>query len=256
LLVLGYIPAFIFLKYVLMGNVPEKLPAESYAKVIAVKVVFAVLLSIMASGGGGGGAFRFLSSITALPASLGGGYFIYSMVLDMFFIVLLWRGEFYGAAKMVMFNLPHIPFLTFSAVLYGILGEQGKTIRRVREDLPVRKEGMLLGHAVWLMRSIRKPVRGYRYVDVRTTYDIRPLPIKAAVYYSPKISDKDLNPHMIIAGSSGSIVVSYRASTWPLYRWRLKGLDSSSNSRHHSPKPCYRTYTCWAARSSSRWLPT
>ncbi len=201
LLVTGYFPAFLFLRWVLMGSVPEKLPSESYAKVIVVKVVFAILLAILASGGGGGGPFSFAA---ALPASLGGGYFISSMVLDMFFLALLWRGEFYGAAKIVMFNLPCVPFLTSLAVGYGLFVEQGKTIRRVRGDLPVREDGVLLGYAVWLMRSIRKPVRGLRDVDVRPHNDIRPLPIEPAVYYSPKIGDRDLNPHMLIAGSSGT----------------------------------------------------
>ena len=204
LLLMGYFPVFVFLKYILRGNVPEKLPSESYAKVIAVKVVFTILLAVMASGGGGGGRFGFISTITALPASLGGGYFITSMVLDMFFLALLWRGEFYGAAKMVMFNVIYVPFLTFLAVLYGLFVEQGRTIRMVREDLSLGKGAVVLGYAVKLMRRVRKPVRGYMDVEVRPTNDIRPLPIEHPVGYSPVIGERDLNPHVIIAGSSGT----------------------------------------------------
>jgi len=204
LLLVNYVPSFLFIKYILLGNVPERLPSDSYAKVVVVKVVFAVLLSIMASSGGGGGVFRPVSGVAAIPASLGGGYFIASMVLDMVLMVLLWRGEFYGAAKMVMFNVIYVPFLTFLAVLYGLFHEQGKTIKRVREDLPRREDGVLLGHAAFLMRVIEKPVRGLRDVDVRPHGDIRPLPVEPPVYYSPKVGENDLNPHMLIAGSSGT----------------------------------------------------
>jgi len=204
LLLVNYVSSFLFIKYVLLGNVPEKLPSESYAQVVVGKIVFAVLLSMMASSDGGGGVFRLVSGVAAIPASLGGGYFIASMILDMVLVVLLWRGEFYGAAKIVMFNLPYVPLLTFVAVAYGVFVEQGKTIKRVREDLPRREDGVLLGHAAFLMRVIEKPVRGLRDVDVRPHGDIRPLPVEPPVYYSPKVGENDLNPHMLIAGSSGT----------------------------------------------------
>jgi ABC-type lipoprotein release transport system permease subunit len=48
ILAANYIPTIVMMRRVLRGNVPESLPAESYAKVVVAKVVFALLLAMLA----------------------------------------------------------------------------------------------------------------------------------------------------------------------------------------------------------------
>jgi hypothetical protein len=200
ILAANYIPTIFMMRRVLRGNVPESLPAESYAKVVVAKVVFAMLLAMLA----GSKPFGPAAPIVALAASLGPGYFIASMVIDLVSIIFLRLLEFYNSFKIVVFNLPYIPFITPLALCYGVFVEQGRTVKRVLEDLPVRDDGVLLGHAVKLIRRINKPVRVWDEADVRPHYDIRPIPKQVGIYYSPVIGERDFNPHAIIAGSSGS----------------------------------------------------
>jgi hypothetical protein len=85
ILAANYIPTIVMMRRVLRGNVPESLPAESYAKVVVAKVVFALLLAMLA----GSKPFGPAAPIVALAASLGPGYFIASMVIDLVSIIFL-----------------------------------------------------------------------------------------------------------------------------------------------------------------------
>jgi hypothetical protein len=200
LLILSYLPGFVLFREILRWNIPESLLSGGYGRVVAVKAVFAGLFSLMASSKPLGPVAPFV----AVPVSLGPGYFIVSMLIDFFFIALLRKREYFGAFKIAVFNVLHIPFVTSVAVLYGVLWEQGRALRRVRRDLPTRGDGVLLGYAVKQIRTVQKPVRRLGDADIREPSDVRPLPRRVPVYYSPEIGVNDLNPHAIIAGASGA----------------------------------------------------
>jgi hypothetical protein len=205
LLAASYALPFLMLRRLRSGNAPEKLPSQSYAAAFAGKIFGSIILSLLAAPVENTPLFGFIAPIRAYPMLVGGGYFIASLALDMVFIAVFYRGEFYNSYKIVLGNIIYIPFVTAIASLIAVYVEQGRTVRRVRSDLPkAESDGVLLGYAVEMIRTIQKPVRGLRDVDVKKHYDIRPVPQPIPVYYRPRIGDRDLNPHMIVAGSSGT----------------------------------------------------
>jgi Cdc6-like AAA superfamily ATPase len=189
--------------FVLRGNVPESIPTESYGRVLAGKIVFAILLAMLSTmpATGPGAPFAGLVNILAL---LGPGYFIYSMIADVFLAAILRKLEFYGAYRIVIFNLLYLPFISFLALLLAVL-EQNKTLKRAREDIAYKEGGVVIGEAVECVRVIRKPIRTRDEADVDPHYDIRPLPGTVETLYKPEIvHGRDFNPHLVIAGASGS----------------------------------------------------
>jgi hypothetical protein len=202
LLVMSYLPAFIFLREILKNNVPSGL-LEGYGKVVVGKVVFAVILSILSAAEAVGPAKAMVPILSPL-AIVGGGYFIVSMIIDLIFIAILYKMEYFGAFRIVAFNLLHIPLLTSAGVLYAVLWEKRKTLKRVWRDLKSGNEGVLLGHAIWIVRRVKKPAVYPNDVNIRDSYDIRLLPARVPFRYSPNIHDNNLNNHLIIAGASGA----------------------------------------------------
>lgn len=204
LLAATYAPSIAVLFARIRSSVPENIPAQSYRSAIVAKVFFAVMLGFMASSQTTGVA-SFLAPITSILSELGGGYFLYSMILDVIFIAAFYRMEFYGALKPVIFNLPYVPFVTLAAVLWALV-EQERTVKRVEGDVLANSEGVLLGYAVEVVRTVQKPVTGRDETRVQKHYDIRPLPRPVAVKYLPTVGgdDRVFNPHILIAGSSGT----------------------------------------------------
>ncbi|MEM2747442.1 MAG: helicase HerA-like domain-containing protein [Candidatus Caldarchaeum sp.] len=204
LLAATYAPSLAVLFARIRSSVPENIPAQSYRSAIMAKVFFAVTLSIMAASPATGVA-SIIAPIISIVSALGGGYFLYSMIFDIIFMAAFYRMEFYGALKPVVFNLPYIPFVTLVAVLYALV-EQERTVKRVEKDVLADSEGVLLGYAVEVVRTIQKPVTGRDETRVQKHYDIRPLPRRVAVKYLPTVGENDrvFNPHILIAGSSGT----------------------------------------------------
>jgi hypothetical protein len=202
LLLMSYLPAFIFFREILKNNVPSGL-LEGYGKVVVGKVVFAVILSILSAAEAVGPAKAMLPILSPL-ANIGGGYFIVSMIIDLIFIAILYKMEYFGAFRIAAFNLLHIPFITSAGVLYAVLWEKRKTLKRVWRDLKSSNEGVLLGHAVWIVRRVKKPAVYPNDVNIRDSYDIRLLPASVPFRYSPNMRDNNLNNHLIIAGASGA----------------------------------------------------
>jgi hypothetical protein len=193
-----------FLMYfVLRGNIPESIPSESYGRVLAGKIVFAILLAVLSMSSATGPAVLFAGLVQTL-ALLGPGYFISSMVFDVFLAALLRKLEFYGAYRLIVFNLPHIPFISSLALLLAAR-EQSETLRRVRGDLAYKEGGVVLGEAVKCVRVVSQPVYSPAQARMNPHIDIRPLPSNVATLYSPElIEGRDFNPHVTIAGASGS----------------------------------------------------
>jgi len=117
---------------------------------------------------------------------------------------MLRRLEFYGAYKIVVFNLFSMPFVTSLALLWAYR-EQSKTLGRAEWDLAYKKDGVVLGEAVQVVRMVSQPIQTPTQARMTTHYDIRPLPRKVKTYYKPEnVPERDFNPHAIIAGTSGS----------------------------------------------------
>jgi hypothetical protein len=203
LLLMSYLPAFIFFREILKNNVPSGF-VQGYGKVLVGKVVFAVILSILSAAEAVGPAKAMLPILSPL-ANIGGGYFIVSMIIDLIFIAILYKMEYLGAFRIVALNLLHIPFITSVGVLYAVLWEKRKTLKRVWRDLKSGNEGVLLGHAVWIVRRVKKPAVYPNDVNIRDSYDVRLLPARVPFRYSPNMRDNNnLNNHLIIAGASGA----------------------------------------------------
>jgi hypothetical protein len=189
--------------FVLHGNVPENIPQESYSRALIGKIVIAILLAILSTSPATGPAAIF-AGVVQLLASVGPAYFIYSMITDVFLAAILRRLEFYGAYKIIVFNLLHLPFITTLALLYAYL-EQSKVLRRAREDLAYKEGGVVLGEAIKCVRVVSQPVYSPAQARMNPHVDIRPLPSNVATLYSPElIEGRDFNPHVTIAGASGS----------------------------------------------------
>jgi energy-coupling factor transporter ATP-binding protein EcfA2 len=195
--------SILLLYFVIRGNVPVSIPTENYAKVFVARIVVAVLLAMMASTPATGPAAPLAGMVGSL-ALLGPGYFVYSMIFDVIIAAILRRLEFYGAYKIVVFNLLSIPFVTSLALLWAYR-EQNKTLGRAEWDLAYKKDGVVLGEAVQVVRMVSQPIQTPTQARMTTHYDIRPLPRKVKTYYKPEnVPERDFNPHAIIAGTSGS----------------------------------------------------
>jgi hypothetical protein len=203
-LLVGNLTLSAFLMYfVLHGNVPENIPLESYSRVLVGKIVIAILLAILSTSPATGPAAIF-AGVVHLLASVGPAYFIYSMITDVFLAAILRRLEFYGAYKIIVFNLFSIPFVTSLALLWAFR-EQNKTLGRAEWDLAYKKDGVVLGEAVQVVRMVSQPIQSPTQARMTTHYDIRPLPGRVKTYYKPEnVPERDFNPHAIIAGTSGS----------------------------------------------------
>jgi hypothetical protein len=195
--------SILLLCFVIRGNVPVSIPTENYARVFVGRIVIGVLLAMMASAPATGPAAPLAGMVSSL-ALLGPGYFVYSMIFDVIVAAILRRLEFYGAYKIVVFNLPCIPFVTSLALLWAYR-EQNKTLGRAEWDLAYKKDGVVLGEAVQVVRMVSQPIQTPTQARMTTHYDIRPLPRKVKTYYKPEnVPERDFNPHAIIAGTSGS----------------------------------------------------
>jgi DNA polymerase III delta prime subunit len=195
--------SILLLYFVIRGNVPVSIPTENYAKAFVGRIVIAVLLAMMASTPATGPAAPLAGMVGSL-ALLGPGYFVFSMIFDVIVAAMLRRLEFYGAYKIVVFNLPCIPFVTSLALLWAYR-EQNKTLGRAEWDLAYKKDGVVLGEAVQVVRMVSQPIQSPTQARMTTHYDIRPLPGKVKTYYKPEnVPERDFNPHAIIAGTSGS----------------------------------------------------
>jgi hypothetical protein len=189
--------------FMLRGNVPENIPSESYGKALVGKVVIGILFAMLSTSPATGPARLFAPLIDMLIA-LGPGYFVYSLVVDVFIATLLRRLEFYNAYKVIVFNLFYIPFITFTALLLAVR-EQNATLDRARQDLAYKKDGVVLGEAVQVVRLVSQPIQSPTQARMSPHFDIRPLPGRVKTYYKPEnVSGRDFNPHTIIAGTSGS----------------------------------------------------
>jgi hypothetical protein len=195
--------SILLLYFVIRGNVPVSIPTENYAKAFVARIVIAVLLAMMASTPATGPAAPLAGMVGSL-ALLGPGYFVFSMIFDVIVAAVLRRLEFYGAYKIVVFNLLSIPFVTSLALLWAYR-EQNKTLARAEWDLAYKKDGVVLGEAVQVVRMVSQPIQSPTQARMTTHYDIRPLPRKVKTYYKPEnVPERDFNPHAIIAGTSGS----------------------------------------------------
>jgi hypothetical protein len=195
--------SILLLYFVIRGNVPVSIPTENYAKAFVGRIVIAVLLAMLASTPATGPAAPLAGMVGSL-ALLGPGYFVFSMIFDVIVAAMLRRLEFYGAYKIVVFNLPCIPFVTSLALLWAYR-EQNKTLGRAEWDLAYKKDGVVLGEAVQVVRMVSQPIQSPTQARMTTHYDIRPLPRKVKTYYKPEnVPERDFNPHAIIAGTSGS----------------------------------------------------
>jgi hypothetical protein len=195
--------SILLLYFVIRGNVPVSIPTENYAKAFVGRIVIGVLLAMMASTPATGPAAPLAGMVGSL-ALLGPGYFVYSMIFDVIVAAMLRRLEFYGAYKIVVFNLLSIPFVTSLALLWAYR-EQNKTLGRAEWDLAYKKDGVVLGEAVQVVRMVSQPIQTPTQARMTTHYDIRPLPRKVKTYYKPEnVPERDFNPHAIIAGTSGS----------------------------------------------------
>jgi hypothetical protein len=195
--------SILLLYFVIRGNVPVSIPTENYAKAFVGRIVIAVLLAMMASAPATGPAAPLAGMVGSL-ALLGPGYFVFSMIFDVIVAAILRRLEFYGAYKIVVFNLFSIPFVTSLALLWAYR-EQSKTLGRAEWDLAYKKDGVVLGEAVQVVRMVSQPIQSPTQARMTPHYDIRPLPGKVKTYYKPEnVPERDFNPHAIIAGTSGS----------------------------------------------------
>jgi hypothetical protein len=194
----------IFVMYfTLRGNVPRRIPVETYGRVMAGKIVFAILFAMLSTAPTTGPAAPFAGLVHTL-ALLGPGYFIYSMITDVFLAAILRKLEFYGAYKVIIFNLFYIPFVTFAALLLAVR-EQNKTLKLAREDIAYKKGGVVIGKAIECVRVVSQPVQPYSQARTSPHYDVRPLPGSVETLYSPELVEgRDFNPHMVVAGASGS----------------------------------------------------
>jgi DNA polymerase III delta prime subunit len=203
LLVGNYVLSAPLIYFALRGNIPERVATETYAKALLGKIVIGILLAMVSTAPATGPA-RIFAPLIEVLSMLGPGYFVYSVIGDTFLAALLRRLEYYGAYRLVVFNLFYIPFVSSLAMLLAVR-EQNKTLQRVREDVAYKKGGVVIGEAVECIRVIKQPIRARDEADVEPHYDIRPLPAPVPVYYMPEVlQGRDFNPHAIIAGMSGS----------------------------------------------------
>jgi hypothetical protein len=196
--------SILLLYFVIRGNVPENISVETYGRVLAGKIVFAILLAMLSTMPAIGPGAPFAGLVNTL-ALLGPGYFVYSMIFDVIVAAMLRKLEFYGAYKVIVFNLLHLPpFMTALALLLAYR-EQNATLRRAREDLAYKKDGVVLGEAVQVVRMVSQPIQSPAQARMSPHFDIRPLPGRVKTYYKPEnVSGRDFNPHAIIAGMTGS----------------------------------------------------
>jgi hypothetical protein len=195
--------SILLLYFVIRGNVPESIPVESYGKALVGKIVMGLLFAMLASSPAVGPAAPF-AGLVGFLALLGPGYFVYSMIFDVIVAAMLRKLEFYGAYKVIVFNLLHLPFIASLALLYAYQ-EQSKTLKRAREDLAYKKDGVVLGEAIQVVRMVSQPIQSPAQARMSPHFDIRSLPGRVKTYYKPEnVPEMDFNPHAIIAGTSGS----------------------------------------------------
>jgi hypothetical protein len=163
--------SILLLYFVIRGNVPVSIPTENYARVFVARIVVAVLLAMMASTPATGPAAPLAGMVGSL-ALLGPGYFVFSMIFDVIVAAMLRRLEFYGAYKIIVFNLFSIPFVTSLALLWAFR-EQNKTLGRAEWDLAYKKDGVVLGEAVQVVRMVSQPIQSPTQARMTTHYQCR-----------------------------------------------------------------------------------
>jgi hypothetical protein len=219
--------------FIFRGNAPLYTHSTSYKSLWAAKVLFAILLSIIASSEG---SAPLVSAITGpvsnIVKALGPGYFIAIMVLDIVFAALLLRLEFYKAYSAVVFNVVYIPVVNIFASLIAYF-EQRRTVRQVRRDVsPESVEGAaVLGYAVKSVRVVEQVVRsGPSAVDVRRHLVVKHVPAPVEVVYSPVTGKHEFNPHLVVTGSSGTgktttvySLVTQLMENYPIILFDVKG---------------------------------
>lgn len=231
LLVANYLIAFILLHKLGDGNAPEHRPVTSLRSLVVGRVFFTVMLAIM-SMTPVGGPFSFVNLIASAVHSLGAGYFILSLALDMVVAAAFSQLEFHKAFTIVLANLPSIPFVT-AAASFVAWGEQSSTIRRIRKDVEMETKypTAVLGIVSKSVRLIEQPVRaGPSDVQVKTHIVIRNIPGKIEFRYAPTVEGRVFNPHMVIAGLSGSgkttttySLVTQLMENYPMVLFDVKG---------------------------------
>lgn len=203
-----------FVLYMGRGNAALHVPSTSYRGVWAVKILVALIFYLIASFSGESSFFSaIVGPVTGALRALGPGYFLFMMVFDIILALMLRSLEFYKAYLFVIGNVPYIPFVNLAALLYAYK-EQRDTINRVRKDVYTEEDaeeaaeeggGATLGYAVKTVMMVEQVVRGSGpSADVRRHLVVKNIPVPVEVYYSPTVSKHVFNPHLIIAGSSGT----------------------------------------------------
>lgn len=205
ILIANYFIAFLLLYKARDGNSPDKKPVRNVGTLIVGKVFFAGVLAWIASTPGVG-PFTFVNDIVSTLHSLGAYYFIISLVLDMILAKLFAVLEYNMAFAIVLGNLPCIPMVSALASAVALL-EQWLTIRKIKEDFKTDKKAQsaILGTVSKVVRLVEQPVRtGSDNVQLRTRIVVRKVPGSIKVRYAPTVEGGEFNPHMIIAGESGT----------------------------------------------------
>ncbi|MEM4306735.1 MAG: ATP-binding protein, partial [Candidatus Caldarchaeum sp.] len=197
-----------FVLYIGRGNAPLHVPSTSYRAAWVVKVLVAFILYLIASSEGASFFSAIIGPVTGALKLLGPGYFVFMMVLDIVLALMLLSLEFYKAYLFVIFNVFYVPLVNLAALLYAYK-EQRDTINRVRNDVYTGDgaEGgvAILGYAVKTVMMVEQVVRGGgSSADVRRHLVVKNIPVPVEVCYSPTVSKHVFNPHLIIAGSSGT----------------------------------------------------
>ncbi|MEM0461193.1 MAG: DUF87 domain-containing protein [Candidatus Caldarchaeum sp.] len=205
-LVLNYALAFTFLFMVREGNAPEIKPVKSLRALIVGRVFFAIMLALMAWGPIGSGPASIAAPIAYAAKSLGAYYFILSLVLDLVIAAVFAQLEYHKAFTIVLANLPSIPMVTTIASIVAV-AEQASTIRRVRRDVETgnKESSAVLGTVSKSVRMVEQPYRETNEdAQLKTHILVRTIPGNIELRYSPVVSEREFNPHMIIAGASGA----------------------------------------------------
>lgn len=207
ILIANYALTFAILYAVRGGNVPDKRPQWNLRPLIIGRIVSAMLLMLLASSPRGEGLLSIVNVVADPLRSLGPYYFIISLALDMVAAMLFYILDYYKALAIVLGNLPCFPMVTAIASLVA-MGEQIMAIRRVEEDTDtgITTHTAVLGTVSKIVATVEQLSLAHSAAAIKTHVLVRTIPGKIPVEYSPVVGDseRELNPHMIIAGSSGA----------------------------------------------------
>jgi len=206
LLATGYLITFIALYIAREGNAPDSRIVNSLRSLVLGKIFFAIMLAMLASSPQGGGGLSGLVNVVAEPArALGPGYFIVSMVMDMVLVGVFYRMEFYKAFIITLANIVYLPFVNAVAGLVAKL-EQLATINKVKRDVmtDTKHHSVVIGTVSKSVRLVEQPVRTADGAQLKTHVLVKRIPGNIPVMYCPVIGEREFNPHVIIAGSSGT----------------------------------------------------